>query len=55
MPLALLLQVGQLLLPVQALLLGDALKHFQNARHHALQTAEVAVAKEDTVRVREVP
>ena len=44
-PLALLLQVSQLLLPVHALLLGDGLKHFQNARHHALQTAEVAVVK----------
>merc|ERR1719345_600532 len=55
-PLAVLLPLLELVLPDDALLLGDAVKHLQDARHHALQAAEVHVAavvhaREDLVGV----
>lgn len=41
-PLASLLPVCELLLPLDALGLTHSFEHLQNARHHALKTAEVA-------------
>merc|ERR1711924_158519 len=42
-PLAALLPLLKLLLPVDALRLADALEHVRDARHHALEAAEVHV------------
>jgi hypothetical protein len=40
-PLAVRLPLLELVLPDDALLVGDALKHLEDARHHALEAAEV--------------
>merc|ERR1719235_1991906 len=55
-PLARLLPLRELVLPAEALLLGNALKHLGDAGHHALEAAEVHVravvhAVEDLVGV----